>query len=52
VTAPAPAPAIDLAADVPRWNGELVFAAPWEAGWVTALARLLARAGTAPPRAG
>jgi hypothetical protein len=48
VTAPAPVPAIDLPVDVPRWNGELVFAAPWEAGWVTTLERLLAEPGMAP----
>ena len=51
MTAPAPAPAIDLPADVPRWNGEPVLAAPWEAGRVTALERLLAEPGLAPPGA-
>lgn len=90
MTAPA-RPPTDLPADVPRRNGELVFAAPWEGrafglaaayvdasgagwgafrdrliaavadlpdgtsyyeAWVTALERLLAEVGLAPPGAG
>jgi nitrile hydratase accessory protein len=90
VTARPPSPATDLPADVPRRNGELVFAAPWEGrafglaaayveasgagwgafrdrliaaiadlpdgtpyyeAWVSALERLIAEAGLAPPGA-
>jgi hypothetical protein len=34
-----------LPADVPRRNGELVFAAPWEGRWVEGLERLVTEHG-------